>query len=128
MRIDNGRRADAFGPDTITRQSGLTKEQQRYCEAKGYLGAVERATDGTRVYSPTQAEFFMTFGALRRGHIRVDEAAALASERIGGLPRISEAQLERLARRAMEDLEERLATALAVTQLLRARTAAPVRP
>jgi DNA-binding transcriptional MerR regulator len=121
MRIDNGQHPGRVGPETIARETGLTREQQRYCEIKGFIGRVERAQDATRMYSAEQAAFFRMFATLRQGGLRVEEAAALASEPITGFLKVSDDRLEQLARRAFVDLQENLGVAFALAQLARTR-------
>ena len=111
-----------MGPNEISRLTGLSRDQQRYCEEKGYLGHVQRNGGGERVFDPDQVRFFEHLAALRATGLNLAEAAALAAESAGGaVPKVESARLEVLITRSMTEVERSLRAALVLWQLARTR-------
>lgn len=110
-------------PIDIERRTGLTRRRQRYCEAKGYLGEVGRSASGRRerIYTPDQVRFLESVAAFRASGVRLEEAAALATEEVAGIRHIDGDRLERLAARSLDDVETALRTALEMWRIIRKR-------
>lgn len=111
-------------PHEVRARIGVSERQLRYWEEKGHLGAVERNGRGERVFSPEQIRFLEAVETLRESGVRLEEAAAMASEVSAGIPRISNERLQFLTRRSLDEVERSLRTALVVWSLVRQRSIA----
>lgn len=111
-----------MGPNEVRGRTGLSRDQQRYCEEKGYLGQVQRNGGGERAFHPDQVRFFERLADLRAGGLNLEEAAALAAESAGGaVPKVESERLEVLMTRSMAEAERSLRAALVLWQLARTR-------
>lgn len=109
-------------PNEISQRTGLSRDQQRYCEEKGYLGHVQRNGGGERAFDPDQVRFFERLADLRAGGLNLEEAAALAAESAGGaVPKVESDRLEVLMTRSMTEAERSLRAALVLWKLARTR-------
>ena len=111
-----------MGPNQLRRLTGLSRDQQRYCEEKGYLGAVQRNGGGERAFLPEQVRFFESLAALRASGLNLQEAAALAAESAGGaVPTVESGRLEALFTRSMTEADRRVRAALVLWNLVLTR-------
>ena len=111
-----------MGPREVTLRTDLTRDQQRYCEEKGYLGPVARNGGGERAFTDKQVAFFEKLAALRKDGVNLEEAAALAAEAVdGGVPIIHDDRLEVLLERSARDLDRSLRSAQVLWRLAHRR-------
>ncbi len=111
-----------MGPRDVAMRTGLTRDQQRYCEEKGYLGDVVRNGGGERAFTEPQLQFFESLARLRATGLNLEEAAALAAESLeGGVPKVSDTRLDLLLTRSIEDVVRVLGSAIVFWGLARHR-------
>ncbi len=118
MEIDKD---ETVGSLQVTKRTGLTRTQQRYCEEKGHLGPVGRNKNGDRVYTLAQLKLLEAIAELRQMDIGLEESAAVAAERVEGIPGVASDRLESIARRVAREVERSLRGALLVWEVVNRR-------
>lgn len=104
------------------RRTRLSRKQLRYLEQRGLIGVVVRSDD-RRVYSERQVTLLELIARLRELGMRLDEAAALAHERLGGDAILADDRLEALMVQAVGETERRARVVGDLSEIQRRRQA-----
>lgn len=105
----------------VTRRTGVRRHRLLYLEDSGAIGFVARA-DGRRTYTAEQVETIESIVRLRIGlGIGIDEAAAIATELLGGQPRLSSARILELIASVVDGTQRQARAAADLTALMRKR-------
>jgi DNA-binding transcriptional MerR regulator len=104
----------------VMRRTGLSRMQLRYLETRGLLGHVVRS-DERRIFSERQVQMLDLLARFRELGASLDEAAALANERLGGDSRVADARLDELLDRAISENERRARVTLELREIRRRR-------
>lgn len=107
----------------VMRRTGLSRRQLRYLEERGVLGFIGRSDD-RRVFDERQVLMLDLLARLREVGANIDEAAALARERLGGERCVSDARLDELLDRAITQSERQARVTLELREIRRRRVPA----
>lgn len=105
----------------VKRRTGLTRKQLRYLEDRGLIGPVIRS-DERRMFTELQVAMLERLARLRDLGARLDEAAALAAEAVGGEAKVPEERLRELMARALSETRHRAQVAEELGEIARGRT------
>ena len=107
----------------VMRRTGLTRMQLRYLESRGLLGHLARSDD-RRLFSERQVAMLELLARFRALGASLDEASALANERLGGEMGVADARLDEIFDRAIRESERGVRATLELREIRRRRTPA----
>ena len=107
----------------VMRRTGLTRMQLRYLESRGLLGHIARSDD-RRVFSERQVAMLELLARFRALGASLDEASALANERLGGEMGVADARLDELFDQAILESERGVRATSELREIRRKRTPA----
>lgn len=103
----------------VMRRTGLTRMQLRYLEARGLIDVAR--SDGRRLFTERQVTLLSLLAAFRELGATLDDAAALASERLGGDTRVPEDRLDALFDLAIANSERNVHATVELREIKRRR-------
>lgn len=107
----------------VMRRTGLSRMQLRYLEDRELLGYVARSDD-RRIFNDRQVAMLELLARFREIGAELDEAAALANERLGGEAHVANERLDQLLDRAITQSERRARVAAELREIRRRRVPA----